>query len=284
MNKHFATIIVSLNVAIIIGFLSFENLLPPVPERLEEIVEEQKIASTRCRNCTKAIDLSPGKEKIDDKIDNNASHVKCAVTVFNNAPADKESPLVWVETEHLLFRNIRPSDAEALYAYAKKPEVAARQLWAPHKSKLESIQTIKGWMSSEYSNPWAIEEKETGRFIGTAEINHYNPDEPRVMVEYCIGDAGWGKGYELETMRMLIEFSLVLLRGNRIAAFVRCDDSFSQKILELAGMSNEGIEPDYKKINNTYVSLYHYALLRKEVKPSVIDASVLNPYKQPVKK
>jgi len=275
MNKHFATIVVVLNTIISIGLLSLNNWLPPVPEKLEEVVEQKKVAATLCRNCSDSTDLSRGDAKIDGQIDDNAKAFKCAIKNINYKPG-AESSIIWIETKHLLFRNIRMSDVDALYAYARKPEVAARTEWAPHISKMESIQAIKDIQEAynkAYLAPWGIEEKETGRFIGTAGICQYNPDEPRTMIEYTLGDAGWDKGYELEVAQALIEFCLVAMKCNRIAALARCDDPFSQKILERAGMSREGIEPDYRYINGSYVSLYHYALIGKEVNQHIIENS-----------
>jgi len=277
MNKHFATIVVTLNGIIIIGFLSLNNWLPTVPERLEEVVEQRKVAATLCRNCSTSVDLSRGEAKIDGKIDDNAKAVKRIITAVDY---EQHGDFPWVifETPHLVFRDVRMSDVDALYAYARKAEVAARNEWPAHISKMESVQLIKNILEAyqqSYISPWGIEDKETGEFIGTAGICQYNPDEPRVIIEYTLSDTSWDKGYELEIMQALIEFCLVTAQCNRIAALARCDTPFLQKILERAGMSREGIEPDYKYINGSYISMYHYALIRKEVDPSILQGSLL---------
>jgi ribosomal-protein-alanine N-acetyltransferase len=274
MNKHFATIVVTLNAIISIGFLSLNNWLPPVPERLEEVVEQRKVAATLCRNCTESIDLSSGEAKIDGKIDDNAQAVKCIITAVDNKPKNPDDAWLYFETPHLLFRGIRATDVDALYAYARNPEVAARNTWAPYTNKIEAFdfiqKTVKGYKEG-YILHWGIEEKETGTFIGTA---HIWPYDIHTMVGYTLANTAWNKGYELEIMQALIEMSLVVFKHSRITALARCDDSFSQNILKQAGMSCEGIEPDYKYINGKYVSMYHYALLKKEVDPTVMQESV----------
>ena len=277
MNKHFATIVVTLNVIISIGFLSLNNWLPPVPEKLEEIVEQRKVTATLCRNCTQTIDLSTGEAKIDGKIDDNAQRVQCVTTGVNYTP-EEENAGVWFETKHLLFRNIRMSDSDAIYAYAQKPEVAARHDWQAYTSKLESIEFVKNVIEgyqNESLSPWGIEDKQTGAFIGTAGICQYSPRENYAMIEYALSDTAWNKGYELEIVQALIEFCLIPVRCKRISALARCDQPFLQEVLEQAGMSCEGIEPEYRSINGRYVSFYYYTLLRKEVDPQIMEQSVL---------
>ncbi|MDQ5940658.1 MAG: [ribosomal protein S5]-alanine N-acetyltransferase [Candidatus Dependentiae bacterium] len=274
MNKHFATIVVAANCALIIGFLSIDGLLPPAPETIEEIIEERKVDAYRCRNCTNAVDLSPGAEKLDEKIDDNAKNVKFIITSIN--PNPEEGTVIWFETDRLLFRTIKMSDVDDMYAYAHKPEVAARHTWAAHKSKAETIDLIRNWLDRyqrKLITPWGIEEKATGRFIGTAGITQYNDVEPRCVFSYAIGDSAWGKGYELETARAWVEFSLILMGSKRTAALARCDDRAAQEVLEQAGLSREGIEPDFKCINGKFISLYHYSLLRKEVNSKLFSNS-----------
>ena len=43
-----------------------------------------------------------------------------------------------METERLILRSWRESDAEALFKYASDPDVGPRAGWPPHKSVEES--------------------------------------------------------------------------------------------------------------------------------------------------
>ena len=47
-----------------------------------------------------------------------------------------------METERIILRPWRESDAEALYKYASDPIVGERAGWAPHKSVEESLEII----------------------------------------------------------------------------------------------------------------------------------------------
>ena len=47
-----------------------------------------------------------------------------------------------METERILLRPWRDSDAEVLYKWASDPDVGPRAGWAPHQSVEESLEII----------------------------------------------------------------------------------------------------------------------------------------------
>ena len=69
-----------------------------------------------------------------------------------------------METERLILRSWRESDAEALFKYASDPDVGPRAGWPPHKSVEESRAVIRDIFSNDRT--WAIELKETCEAIG----------------------------------------------------------------------------------------------------------------------
>ena len=70
-----------------------------------------------------------------------------------------------METERLLLRPWRDSDAPALFKYASDPEVGPRAGWPPHKNVEESLEVIRT-VFNDATNTWAIVLKETGEAIG----------------------------------------------------------------------------------------------------------------------
>ena len=69
-----------------------------------------------------------------------------------------------METERLLLRPGRDTDAEALFKYASDPEVGPRAGWPPHKSLAESLTVIRTVFGVD--TMWAVELKSTGEAIG----------------------------------------------------------------------------------------------------------------------
>lgn len=112
-----------------------------------------------------------------------------------------------METDRIILRPWRESDAEALYKYASDPEVGPRAGWPPHKSVEDSLEVIK----TVFNNPttWAIVLKETGEPIGAmgylpCEGNNLPCREGEPLVGYWIGKPYWNKGLCTEALALMI--------------------------------------------------------------------------------
>ena len=73
-------------------------------------------------------------------------------------------PYDMIETDRLILRPWRESDAEALFRYASDPDVGPRAGWPPHKDIEESRNIIRDIFTNERT--WAITLKETGEATG----------------------------------------------------------------------------------------------------------------------
>ena len=72
--------------------------------------------------------------------------------------------MVMMESDRIILRPWRESDAEVLFKWASDPVVGTRAGWPPHKSVEESREIIRTVFSNDTT--WAIEWKETGEAIG----------------------------------------------------------------------------------------------------------------------
>lgn len=70
-----------------------------------------------------------------------------------------------METNRIILRPWRDSDAEVLYKWASDPDVGLRAGWAPHKSVEESREIIRT-VFNDTLHTWAILLKETDEPIG----------------------------------------------------------------------------------------------------------------------
>ena len=102
-----------------------------------------------------------------------------------------------METERILLRPWRESDAETLFKYASDPEVGPRAGWPPHKSVEESREIIRNIFSTE--GMWAVEWKETQEAIGCVgylPASHSNLDIDDDHSPFC------GATFSLITLRL----------------------------------------------------------------------------------
>ena len=112
-----------------------------------------------------------------------------------------------METNRLLLRRWRESDAEALYRYASDPEVGPRAGWPPHKSVEESHEIIRTVFNTE--TMWAMVWKETDEAIGCvgylpASASNLKIADDECEVGYWIARPYWGRGICTEALRRVI--------------------------------------------------------------------------------
>lgn len=114
-----------------------------------------------------------------------------------------------METDRLILRPWRESDAEALFKYASDPEVGPRAGWRPHTSIQESRAIIRTVFNNEYT--WAVELKETGEAIGCIGYFPYGASnieigEDDAEAGYWIARPYWNQGICTEALTALIDY------------------------------------------------------------------------------
>lgn len=146
-----------------------------------------------------------------------------------------------VETDRLILRPPRASDAEAVFReYAQDPEVARYTVWTPHRSVDESrafLASLDGAWPGARRHAWAITLKSEGRLVGMMELRvtgHVGE------AGYTLGRAYWGKGYVTEALRAVIDRALEQPGLYRVWATCDVENRASARVMEKAGMSLEG--------------------------------------------
>ena len=114
-----------------------------------------------------------------------------------------------MESDRILLRSWRESDAETLFKYASDPEVGPRAGWPPHRSVEESLNIIRTVFSSE--TLWAVEWKETGEAIGcvgylSASASNLKIADDQCEVGYWIARPYWGKGICTEALQLVVDY------------------------------------------------------------------------------
>ena len=97
------------------------------------------------------------------------------------------SRLPVLETEDLLLRLPRLSDAKDVHAYATDPEVARYVLWDPHRSLADTrafLRDLRARARRGYPSSWAVVLKETGAVIGTIGFIWYSTDNRSAELGY----------------------------------------------------------------------------------------------------
>ena len=149
---------------------------------------------------------------------------------------------VTLETDRLVLRPWRESDAEALFTYAKDPDVGLRAGWLAHTSTEESLRIIREKLSKPET--YAITLKGSDRPVGSirlaiGEASDLAIGSDQAEMNFWIGKPLWGKGYMPEAVRAIMRHGFVDLGLEAIWAGNSTDNDRSRRVQEKTGFSHQ---------------------------------------------
>ncbi len=150
-----------------------------------------------------------------------------------------------IETDRLILRKFRLEDAEDMYAnWASDPEVTRFLTWQPHPNVDATKSLLSDWIQryedGGYFN-WVMELKETGKAIGNISVVKLKENTETADMGYCMSRAYWGKGLMPEALRAVMDFLFDVVGVNRVAACHDVNNPKSGRVMDKAGMKQEGI-------------------------------------------
>ena len=150
-----------------------------------------------------------------------------------------------METERIILRPWRESDAGALFKYASDPEVGPRAGWPPHKNVEESLGIIRTVFGTE--TMWAVELKETSEAIGCvgylpASASNLKIENDQCEVGYWIAKPYWGKGICTEAMRLVVDYCFRVKGFTVLWGDYFPENPASGRVMEKCGFMDTGEE------------------------------------------
>lgn len=150
-----------------------------------------------------------------------------------------------METERILLRPWRDSDAEVLFKYASDPEVGPRAGWPPHKSIEESLDIIRTIFSSE--GMWAVIWKESGEAIGSvgylpASSSNLKISSDECEVGYWIARPYWGRGICTEALQLVVDYCFNEKGFTTLWGDYFPSNPASGRVMEKCGFTDTGTE------------------------------------------
>ena len=149
-----------------------------------------------------------------------------------------------METNRIILRPWRDSDAAALFKWASDPDVGPRAGWAPHKSREESLDVIRT-VFKDATNTWAIELKKTGEAIGAM---GYGPScdcklparEGEPLAGYWVAKPYWNRGICTEALKLMIEHIRLTTDIKSLISGHFVDNPASGRVMEKCGFVPTG--------------------------------------------
>ena len=181
-----------------------------------------------------------------------------------------------IETEWLILRPFRESDAADVLEYLHEPAVncfACMKLSSPEKAQAEMKNRV-----SETEYYFAIVLRQSGKVIGEIDAYpetgepHAAENAPKDTFSPCwmLNKAYQGKGYAYEAAHAFFDYLFKEKGARRIYAYTEDYNFPSQRLCEKLGMRREGLFLEFVSfVNNPdgsprYENTVQYAILRKE--------------------
>jgi RimJ/RimL family protein N-acetyltransferase len=173
-----------------------------------------------------------------------------------------------VVTERLVLRDLRPDDAEAMFAYRSDPEIMRYQGWDP-----ESLGDVREFIAGNRAyapyapgswRQFAITLRASGTMIGDCGV-HVPADKPE-QAEFgiTVAPAFQGRGYASEALSALLRLVFDTLGKHRVFASVDPRNAPSIALFERAGFRKEAHHVESLWLMGEWVDDVILAMLRRE--------------------
>lgn len=176
-----------------------------------------------------------------------------------------------LETERTLLRKITLDDVQEMFEYCSDEDVAKYTTWHAHQKIEDTIGFIHFLLHRyEHKQPasWGIEDKTSGKLIGTCGYVMWNPAHSKAEIGYALSKKYWGKGYMTETAGKVVEFGFTAMRLARIEAVCHPENIGSSRVMEKVGMKYEGCLRSYAFVKGKHQDVRMYSILRTDFESS----------------
>lgn len=177
------------------------------------------------------------------------------------------SHLPQLQTERLLLRRMQVSDADDMFAYARRADVTKYLTWEPHPDRAYTEDYLQ-YLATRYRigdfYDWGVTLRGSGRLVGTCGFTSFDFPHNSAQVGYVLNPEYWGQGIMAEALRAVIRFGFHELNLHRIEAFYIDGNSRSRRVMEKVGMTYEGTRRGAMYIKGKYRDIGVCAILRDD--------------------
>ncbi|PQP85912.1 GNAT family N-acetyltransferase [Paenibacillus sp. AR247] len=170
-----------------------------------------------------------------------------------------------LETVRTVLRKISIRDDYDIFAYCSDEEVAKYTTWYAHASLEDSrgyIERILQRYSQQQVAPWGIQDKASGKLVGTCGFVGWDVHHAKAELGYAISRDFWGQGYMTEVVKRIIDLGLNQMDLVRIEARCHPDNVGSARVMEKSGMQFEGLLRKSIFTKGVHQDLKMYALVK----------------------
>jgi len=145
----------------------------------------------------------------------------------------------FIETERLILRPFKNSDACSLFEVTSDADVAHNAGWKPHADVWQSERMIEQFKSRRVGCIWAITQKNDGVLAGFVALSNRSrlPVENDAELGYALAKCFWGHGYMTEAADAALGYVFDTLGFKTVVAAYYDGNERSSRVLEKLGFS-----------------------------------------------
>jgi RimJ/RimL family protein N-acetyltransferase len=166
--------------------------------------------------------------------------------------------------ELVKLRALELEDAEAIAANAGDPEFARYlDFWAQQPYGVDDARDFISHANDGDTVTWAVEEKSSGRCIGTTGLHDIDRRSRNCFWGIALGPPSvWGRGYGTEACALATRFAFDHLGMEKVCLYVFEPNLRGRRAYEKAGFQVEGVFPRDHWLDGELVSTYLMSAFR----------------------
>ncbi|MET8424927.1 GNAT family protein [Nocardia sp. NPDC004860] len=174
----------------------------------------------------------------------------------------------------VLLRPFIPEDLDAILAALRDPDVR-RLTGSVHQETTESVpedpaeyERLRDWYATRETQPdrldLAIADIATGRCVGEAVLNRWDPGNGSCNFRILIGPDGQGRGLGTEATRLIVGYGFEKLGLHRISLEVYAFNPRARRAYEKAGFRPEGVLRESLRYGDEWIDATVMSILSRE--------------------
>lgn len=156
-----------------------------------------------------------------------------------------------LHTERLWLREYRREDFDAFAAHMADPVSSAHLGTADRQAAWRIFNSQAGLWLLHGAGWWAVEEKETGRLVGSVGA-FFREDATVIELGWNTYRAFWGQGFANEAAAAVLHHALEVRREPKVRALIDAANASSLRVAQRLGLAYEAETEIYGKAVGVY--------------------------------
>lgn len=164
------------------------------------------------------------------------------------------------------LRDVKLDDTEAIHSYASLGEVSKYQGWGPNDEKDTEDHVRMVMQSDDTHYHKVIVNQQSDKVIGAIEMT-IDKDNDSGEIGYVLHPDFWGRGVATHAVDQILDYGFNDLKLNRISATTDKRNKGSERVMQKAGMTKEGLLRENILLKDGYRDTLVYSILSNEYNP-----------------